>query len=185
MVKHRREDKRVRFKLLLGLLIGCLSLSLPAVASESIGAPRSETVLQAARQVVEDTPFATLITIDQAGQPKARTVDAFAPDADWVVWIATRVSSRKVTEITQAPQVTVHYYSDGLKSYVSLMGAASLVSDLATKKSMRRLQDSKKLYPNFPDDYQLIRIQPTRLEGVLPGFRGHPLTWEPIGVNFP
>ncbi|HAB44972.1 MAG TPA: hypothetical protein DCE20_02000, partial [Gammaproteobacteria bacterium] len=47
-------------------------------------------------------------------------------DADWVVWIATRASSRKVAEITQTPQVTVHYYSDGLKSYVSLMGAASL-----------------------------------------------------------
>ncbi|MBT7886736.1 MAG: pyridoxamine 5'-phosphate oxidase family protein [Gammaproteobacteria bacterium] len=160
-------------------------MSLPAVASEPSGASKSETVLQAARQVVEDTAFATLITIDQAGHPKARTVDAFAPDADWVVWIATRASSRKVAEITQTPQVTVHYYSDGLKSYVSLMGAASLVSDLATKRSMRRLQDSKKLYPNFPDDYQLIRIQPTRLEGVLPGFRGHPSTWEPIGVNFP
>ena len=185
MVKHRREFKHNRFNPLLGLLIGCLSLSLPAVASEPSGASKSETVLKSARQVVEDTAFATLITIDQAGQPKARTVDAFAPDADWVVWIATRASSRKVTEITQTPQVTVHYYSDGLKSYVSLMGEASLVSDLATKRSMRRLQDSKKLYPNFPDDYQLIRIQPTRLEGVLPGFRGHPSTWEPIGVNFP
>ena len=125
MVKHRREFTHNRFNPLLGLLIGCLSLSLPAIASEPSGASKSETVLQAARQVVEDTAFATLITIDQAGQPKARTVDAFAPDADWVVWIATRVSSRKVTEITQTPQVTVHYYSDGLRSYVSLMGAAS------------------------------------------------------------
>ena len=80
MVKHRREFNHDRFNPLLGLLIGCLSLSLPAVASEPSGASKSETVLKSARQVVEDTAFATLITIDQAGQPKARTVDAFAPD---------------------------------------------------------------------------------------------------------
>ena len=186
MGKQSVEFKSDRFKGLIGLLLVALSLSLSAVASEPmVTTPKPETVLQAARQVVQDTSFATLITIDQAGQPKARTVDAFAPGADWVVWIATRPSSRKVTEITQTPQVTLHYFSDALKSYVSLMGQAALVSDLATKTRMRRSQDSKKLYPNFPDDYQLIRIQPTRLEGVLPGFRGHPETWEPVGVTFP
>jgi general stress protein 26 len=185
MGKQSAGFKCDRFKPPLGLLLGVLVFSLSSVASEPQDTPNTETVLQAARQVVQDTSFATLITIDQTGQPKARTVDAFAPGADWVVWIATRPSSRKVTEITQTPQVTVHYYSDALKSYVSLMGEASLVSEIAIKKRMRRSQDSKKLYPNFPDDYQLIRIQPTRLEGILPGFRGHPKTWEPIGVNFP
>lgn len=185
MGKQSAEFKFDRFKPLLGLLLWLPVFSLSSVASKPLNTPNTETVLQAAREVVEDTSFATLITIDQTGQPKARTVDAFAPGSDWVVWIATRPSSRKVTEITQTPQVTVHYYSDALKSYVSLMGEATLVSEVAIKKSMRRAQDSEKLYPNFPDDYQLIRIQPTRLEGVLPGFRGHPKTWEPIGVNFP
>ena len=166
-------------------MLGVLSWSLSANASDPTGTVNATTVLQAARQVVQETAFATLITIDQNGQPKARTVDAFAPDPDWVVWIATRPSSRKVAEIGQRPKVTLHYYNNELKSYVSLMGQATLVSDVATKKSLRRAQDSNKLYPNFPDDYQLIRVQPTRLEGVLPGYRGHPETWAPIGVNFP
>ncbi len=185
MVKFAAECNCYRLNALGWLLLGVLSLSLSANASDPTGTVNATTVLQAARQVVQETAFATLITIDQNGQPKARTVDAFAPDPDWVVWIATRPSSRKVAEIGQRPKVTLHYYSNELKSYVSLMGQATLVSDVATKKSLRRAQDSNKLYPKFPDDYQLIRVQPTRLEGVLPGYRGHPETWAPIGVNFP
>jgi hypothetical protein len=49
---------------------------------------------------------------------------------------------------------------------------------------MRRDADSAKIYPDFPDDYLLIKIIPTRVEGLLPGYRGDRETWVQVGVNF-
>ena len=159
------------------LVVLCLPLSLAA--------EQRSTLLEAARTVIASAGYPALITLDEQGQPRARTVDAFEPDDDFVVWVATRPVTRKVKQIKQHRAVTLYYFSAELSSYVTLMGDASLVSDTVTKRAMRRVQDHEKLYPRFPDDYVLIKVVPKRLEGVLPGFRGDENTWEPIGVNFP
>lgn len=188
MVMKRKAELNALRSYRQSVLVLCLSgltLLFTTLSLRAEPVSQDDQVLLAARQVVMATAFPTLITVDAIGQPKARTVDAFAPDADWVVWVATRPNTRKVAEIRKTPRVTLHYFSETLKSYVSLMGEATLVSDLATKRALRRDQDSAKLYPNFPDDYQLIRIQPTHLEGILPGFRGDPSTWAPVGIDFP
>ncbi|MBT5203564.1 MAG: hypothetical protein HOL98_08925, partial [Gammaproteobacteria bacterium] len=65
-----------------------------------------------------------------------------------------------------------------------IMGVATIVDDVAVKNRMRREADSDKLYPNFPADYLLIKIQPKALEGVLPGYRGDSITWAPARVLF-
>ena len=150
-----------------------------------LGAEERSTLLEAARSVIASAEYPALITLDERGQPRARTVDAFVPDDDFVVWVATRPVTRKVKQIKAHRSVTLYYFSAELSSYVTLMGDASLVSDTVTKRAMRRVQDHEKLYPHFPDDYILIKVVPNRLEGVLPGFRGDEKTWEPVGVNFP
>ena len=67
---------------------------------------------------------------------------------------------------------------------MSIMGRADLIDDVDTKKKLRREVDSDRIYPNFPEDYLLIRITPLWLEGLLPGYRGDKETWQPVKVMF-
>lgn len=165
--------------------LGRLGAAIAACLFGAAALAETKAFLSAASAVIKDTAYPVLITIDQRGQPKARVVEAFPPDSAYVVWVATKPVTRKVQEIRAHPKVTLHYFNEASRSYVSIMGKASLVEDTAIKAAMRRDSDSDKLYPNFPEDYLLIRVDPIRLEGILPGFRGDPDTWEPVGVDFP
>lgn len=142
-------------------------------------------ILAQARSVMMDARYCALITVDDQGQPRARTVDPFAPDEDFVVWIATRPVTRKVAQIRRHPAVTLYYWDAAKANYVTLMGTAELVDDEQTKVARRRDADSARLYPDFPDDYLLIKVTPDRLEAIVPGFRGDRDTWKPASVRFP
>lgn len=141
-------------------------------------------VLTQARQTIEAARYAALVTIDDDGQPRARTVDPFLPDEDFVVWVATRPVTRKVEQIRGNQSVTLYYFDAERRNYVTIMGTARLVDDATVKRSKRRPEDSDRLYPDFPDDYLLIEITPLWLEGILPGYRGDKETWQPVSVEF-
>jgi general stress protein 26 len=141
-------------------------------------------VLQLARDVIEKVRYGALITVGEAGQPRSRIVDAFAPDNDFVIYVATKPNTRKVEQIKNNPRATLFYFDAEERNYVSVMGKATLVDDLAIKQAKRRAADSDRIYPNFPDDYLLIRIQPEAVEGLLPGYRGDRDTWMPARVEF-
>ncbi|MFT5804251.1 MAG: general stress protein 26 [Candidatus Paceibacteria bacterium] len=176
---------RVRLKLV-SMLCGLL-ISVPDVTA---AVPEGESALNRAQIVAEATAliarvrYAALITVDEQGQPRSRVVDAFAPEGDLTIWIATRPTSRKVAQIRSNSSVALYYWDPAEKSYVSIMGRGEVVDDTPTKQRMRREVDSAALYPNFPTDYVLIKVTPTWLEGVLPGFRGDPQTWAPVAVVF-
>lgn len=146
-------------------------------------AERTE-ILKIAREQIAAATFPALITTDSNGQPRARTVDAFPPDENFVVWIATRPVTRKVEQIRVNPRVTLYYWNESTKSYVTLMGEARLVDDLETKQKLRRPQDNEKFYPAFPKDYLLIKVVPMSLEAIVPGYRGDPETWKPATVKW-
>ena len=80
--------------------------------------------------------------------------------------------------------MSLFYFDADGRNSVSVMGRAKLIEDLDLKQQMRRDADSAKIYPDFPDDYLLIKIIPTRVEGLLPGYRGDHETWVQVGVNF-
>ena len=80
--------------------------------------------------------------------------------------------------------MSLFYFDADGRNSVSVMGRAKLIEDLDLKRQMRRDADSAKIYPDFPDDYLLIKIIPTRVEGLLPGYRGDRETWVQVGVNF-
>ena len=141
-------------------------------------------VLELARATIERVRYPALITADADGQPRARTVDAFKPDEDFVVWIATRPNTRKVDQIRGNNRVTLYYFDAERRNYVTIMGKARIVDDNETKTAMRRPADSDRFYPQFPADYLLIEITPTWLEGILPGYRGDPDNWRPVSVEF-
>lgn len=178
-MKRRRVNRLLTSKKLICTLVVTLVLGSGQASPDD-----RARLLDAARETINAARYAALITMDETGQPRSRTVDAFPPDEDFVVWIATRPVTRKVKQIRDHAKVTLYYWHADSRSYVSIMGIATIVDDQAVKKAMRRTADSDKLYPNFPADYLLIKIQPKVLEGVLPGYRGDSITWAPARVLF-
>lgn len=140
--------------------------------------------LELARETIAKVRYAALATVDSDGQPRTRIVDAFAPDEDFVIYVSTKPHTRKVQQIRQQNKVTLFYFDAEGRNYVSIMGEAELIDDIAIKRAMRRETDSERIYPNFPDDYLLIRITPIWLEGLLRGYRGDSKTWQPNRVDF-
>lgn len=157
-----------------------LAAVLPAsLAVES----QDQQVLDLAIELIQRVRYGALITVDADGQPRSRVVDGFVPDQDFVIWVATRPNTRKVAQIRAHSAVTLYYWDSDHRSYVSVMGHATIVEDLDTKLRMRRETDSARLYPQFPEDYVLIKVVPSWLEGVLPGYRGDPDNWAPVSVD--
>ena len=137
-----------------------------------------------ARQVIATARYGTLVTIDDEGQPRTRIVDPFLPDDEFVIYVATKPITRKVKQIRGNDKVSLFYFDTDGGNSVSVMGRAELIEDLDLKRQMRRDADSARIYPDFPHDYLLIKIIPTRAEGLLPGYRGDRKTWVQVGVNF-
>jgi len=158
-------------------------LLLIVCAAPLFAASDDAVVLDLARKTIEKARYATFVTVDEAGQPRTRIVDPFLPDAKFVIYVATKPNTRKVQQIKTHAQVTLFYFDKADRNYVSVMGQAELLTDTATKLKMRRDADSDRIYPNFPDDYVLIKITPKWIEGLLPGYRGDPDNWRPTSVQ--
>ena len=138
-------------------------------------------IIEAAREIIRKDPNVALITIDSEGQPRARTVVARPPEEDMTIWIATRPTTRKVAQIGHNRKVTLYFSVDSESSYVTIMGTATLHDDLSTKeaKKWRSEERRKMLWPNYPNDYLLIKVQPKWMEVLGEGISAHPQTWRP------
>jgi general stress protein 26 len=176
--------KRTFLAVAAALVTGALS----AGAQPAPPAPGRAQVLGAAREVMKQARYATLITIDAGGQPQARVMDPADPDADLTVWIATNPSSRKVGQLRRSSRATLLYFDRATESYVTLVGAATLQNDPAEKE--RHWQ--AKWAPHYPDgpranSHMLIRFTPRTLEIVSAPHKlqGDPKTWRPVVIDLP
>ena len=166
-----------------------LAVAFPLTAASQVAqptAPSRAEVIAAAKDIMQAARFATLITIGEDGQPEARVVDPFLPEADVTVWMATIRLTRKVGQIRRDPRVTLLYFNAARAEYVTVLGTATLVTDAAEKASHWK-EEWANYFTGGPggEDYVLIRVRPTRLEVVSPG-RGlapDPSTWRPIMVD--
>lgn len=142
-------------------------------------AHEGKTPLAVARALMERAGKCALITIDSTGHPQVRTMDPFLPDPDFTIWLATNPDSRKVTQLSSNQRVTL-YYADYDNGYVSVYGLAELVEDVVAKKKYWK-EEWKSFYPNYPNDYLLIKVRPLRLEMIdyQAGYAGDSLTWQP------
>jgi general stress protein 26 len=168
-------------------LTAMIAFSPIAKAQKPQGAPPSRAdILKAAREVIVGAGYATLATIGDDGQPQARIMEAFPPEPDLTVWMATTAASRKVTEIRKNPRVTLLYFDRTRLAYVTLIGRADLVTDTA-EKVRRWKKEWKGFYKdeNRGDDYLLIRMTPSRLEISSPGqgMMNDPATWRPVTLE--
>lgn len=171
---------------LLCILLFICSQSMDTFAQVSASStPPADSLTAIAREIINETRFCALITVDAAGQPRVRAMDAFAPESDMTVWFATNPKSRKVEQIKQNPRVTLYYFDAGGASYVSLYGTARLVDD-PKEKAARWKEEWQPFYADRDQSYLLIKVTPTRLEvlSMKHGIDGDPETWTPPGVEF-
>jgi general stress protein 26 len=165
-------------------VLGCAAL----LAAPSALAADRVAVLRAAREVAQKARYATFITLGEDGQPQARIVDALGPDEDFVVWVATNPATRKVAEIAKDPRVTMSFFEPEGRAYVTLVGAARLVTDPVVKTKHWKSAWA----PFYKDehrgaDFVLLAVVPRRLEIVSQahGLINDPKDWRPVSIDFP
>jgi general stress protein 26 len=165
----------------------CVGAPLAAQVQQS-GAPPRAQVIAAAKAIMQEARYCTLVTVGPDGQPQARIVDPFLPDSDFTVWIATNALTRKVEDIRVNSRVTLLYFSAATFEYVTLVGSAVLDAD-SSHKAAHWKPEWAGMYKdqNRGDDYLLIRVKAARLEVVSTrrGMRNDPKTWRPVIVDLP
>lgn len=174
-------------KCLIALIFTVLLLiSLAGRSQELRQADSTDTRLMlAAKEIMISAQSCALITLDQEGRPRARAMDPFIPDNDFIIWLGTKSNSRKVRQIKNDPRVTLYYIENESASYVMIYGTAHLVDD-KNEKEKRWKSEWEAFYPDNRKDYLLIKIIPDWLEVVsyTHGIISDPENWEPQKVIF-
>ncbi len=145
--------------------------------------PSEQEIIAQSKKIIEDCYFATCISVDREGQPRARIMEPFSPDPDFTIWMATNPKSRKVGQIEHNAKTTLHYFDKKTLSYVSLYGRAYIVNDSLTKAN--KWKDGwEKFYKNRDKAYLLIQFIPNTLEmiSITRGYTGDAQTWQPHQV---
>ncbi len=144
-----------------------------------------DTLLLAARDIINQTTYCGLVTIDSTGQPQVRTMNPFPANDDLVVWFATSRSSRKVRELKNNPKVAVYFSNHNTAiGYVNISGKAEVIDDKDLLKKMKR--DYWEGIPNWQDIFVLIKIIPERLEVINYKYNlnNDPKTFKAPSINF-
>lgn len=138
-----------------------------------------------AREIIKQSGTCTLITLDSLAQPRARIMDPFLPEEDFIIWFGTNSNSRKVGELIANKRATIIYYDKAGASYVSLYGVAEIVTDEDIKAQYWK-SSWQNFYPDYPEGYCLIKFTPDYLELISEeyGITGDPITWMPKTIKF-
>lgn len=144
-----------------------------------------DTILTAAREIIKETAYCALVTIDSAGQPQIRTMNPFPLTDGFTIWFATSRTSRKVKEIRNNPKVSV-YYADhtSAKGYVSINGIGEVIDDKELLIKMKR--GYWEGIPDWQNIFVLIKVTPKILEVINYKHRlnNDPGTFRAPSVNF-
>jgi general stress protein 26 len=140
-----------------------------------------DTIFIAALEIIKETTYCALVTIDSTGQPQVRTMNPFPANDELITWFATSRTSRKVREIKNNPKVCV-YYADHLtaKGYVNITGTAEVIEDKELLIKMKR--DYWENIPNWQDIFVLIKVVPETIEVI--NYR-HGLNNDPVSFRAP
>ncbi len=168
------------------LLITFLLISITGFSQNPEFNDSSNTkLLNASREIMTAAGTCALITVDNEGRPRARTMDPFLPEDDFTVWFGTNSSSRKVVQIKHDPRVTLYYFDREISGYVMIYGNAQLIDD-SKKKEKYWKKEWEAYYPNKSESYMLIKVSPIWMEVLSPahGVNNDPITWQPPIVLF-
>jgi general stress protein 26 len=162
-----------------------LIISISILPLVSMGQMDDEKLKEIAREIIKESTHCNLITVDELGRPRVRVMDAFEPEQDFTVWLATNPKSRKVEQIRLNSHATLYYLSTDGMSYVMIQGEAELVNKMS-KKNKYWKDGWDAFYPNKAVDMLLIKVVPKWMEIVSypHGVLGDSKTWEPAIVTF-
>jgi general stress protein 26 len=144
-----------------------------------------DTIYAAALEIIRDTEYCALATIDSTGSPQIRTMNPFPPKNSFITWFATSRESRKIKEIRNNPKVCV-YYADhtSAKGYVSIAGTAEVIDDKGLLIKMKR--EYWNGIPGWQEKFVLIKIIPETMEVInyKHGLNNDPITFKAPSVTF-
>ncbi len=122
-----------------------------------------DTVILAAHEIINETTYCGLVTVDSLGQPQIRTMNPFPVKDDFVIWFATARTSRKVREIKNNQKVCVYFANHlSAKGYVNINGSATVIDDKELLVKMKR--DYWDGIQGWQDRFVLIKIIPQSIE---------------------
>jgi general stress protein 26 len=144
----------------------------------------SDLIVTAAKELIQETNYCALITLDSTGHPQVRTMEVLPIEEDFTVWFGTNKNSRKVKEVENDPRVTVYYADPSGNGYVVLTGTAVIVDDKKKKEEYWK-DDWDQFYPDREKIFILIKVVPDRLEVVSykHGITGDSITWRAPSVS--
>ena len=164
----------------------CFIMTFSAIIPSKLNAQssvRRDTILLAAREIINETTYCGLVTIDSTGQPQVRTMNPFPPNNELITWFATSRNSRKVREIKNNPKVCVYFANHiSAKGYVNITGTAEVIDDKELLIKMKR--DYWENIPGWQDIFVLIKIVPKTLEVInyKHGLNNDPVTFKAPSV---
>jgi len=122
-----------------------------------------DTIIFAAHEIINETTYCGLVTIDSLGQSQIRTMNPFPVKDDFIIWFATSRTSRKVREIKNNPKVCV-YFANHLtaKGYVNINGSASVIDNRELLIQMKR--EYWNGIQGWQEKFVLIKIIPKSIE---------------------
>lgn len=167
--------------------------SIPDVPrAELIPARDSAVLLDSADALLSRQPVTGLVTVDAAGRPRVRSVNAYrlarpATARDrFTVFVLTRTSTRKVEQLAQNPAVTLYFDEDDRTSYATIMGRATIHRDPQLPRLQEFLDSAtiRFFWPDYPRDFVMLEITPDWLEFIGPGLWNDPDNWRPQAIVF-
>lgn len=125
----------------------------------------TDDLLRAARAVMKQADYCFFISHGRQGEIHSRLMHPFEPDDDFTIWLGASPDSRKADEIRANNQVTLSYMNPRTTGYVTILGTATLESNVDLRYKYWRAYWSD-MYPGGPEnmDYILIKVVPRRVE---------------------
>ncbi|MCY1723305.1 pyridoxamine 5'-phosphate oxidase family protein [Prolixibacteraceae bacterium Z1-6] len=163
------------------LFIPFCGYSQPAEANDTT----QNKVILAAREIIQAAHTCALITLDEEGNTRVRTMDPFLPEENFTIWLGTNANSRKVKQIKKHPEVSLYYLDSDASGYVVIQGTSELINDKKGKKKWWK-KEWEAFYPNKAETFLLIKITPKWIEvsSNTRGIYSDPHTWQPPRVVF-
>lgn len=116
-----------------------------------------------ALQIINESSFCSLITIDEDGIPAARMMQTLPVGDDFVIWLGTKPNTQKVAQIKANSKVSVYYTDANSTAYVNVQGRADIITDRLSKEKYWK-QGWEAYYPDKEKDFALIKIKPEKLQ---------------------
>ena len=166
-----------------------LLLAGSALAETTVATDKTAHILASTRELMRQARYCALITIGNAAQPQARTVDPLPASGDELdVWVLTNRDSRKVEQLRRNPRATLYYFPPSGSGYVTLLGDAEIHSTSAAKDAAWKPawgEERRKLIAL--EKFVLIHFHPRRIEMVsyAHGLANDPKTMLPVMLDLP